>query len=76
MRKLLTHHSLVVKEFDTGEVVTELVRLDPATRRVTCESLGEYQQTDDQPFTSCELLLMAAAERVARQLGYQPELPW
>lgn len=73
-RKIVAHHQLTVREYDDGEVVTQWQRLDPATRRLTSESLLNFQQSGKTPYTAEELAMIAAAERVARSLYTQNEL--
>lgn len=76
MPNLVALNTLSIKEHDDGTVVMQWGRLDRVTRRMTWADPFTYTQHEKQPLTIPELALFAAAERVAIDLGYQPELPW
>jgi hypothetical protein len=73
---LVALNTLSIKEYDDGMVTIQWGRQDPKTRRMTWADPFRYAQSLECPLTIPELALMAAAERVAGELGYAPELPF
>ena len=73
---LRANHKIVCREYDDGTVHLEVVKVDLATRRVTCATIAHYRQDDSAPLTTAEWMLVGAAEHVAQTLGYQPQLPF
>jgi hypothetical protein len=73
---LVAHNTMSIREYGDGRVTIQWARLDQGTRRYVWADPFHYRQSESAPLTVPELALMAAAERVAADLGYQPELPW
>lgn len=87
---MINHHSayysLAVSEWPDGKVCTYYGHIDNATHRLISESLGEYMQDRNQPWTPEELMELTlrawldrrAARRHAdaTRENAQPPLPW
>lgn len=76
MSEIVALNTLSIKEYADGQVCMQWGRQDPRTKRLTWTDPFWFEQHYKQPLTVPELALFAAAERVASELGYQPELPW
>jgi hypothetical protein len=76
MEDLVALNGLSIREFASGRVRMQWYRQDTRTGKLTYQDPLEIEQAASAPLTIPELALLAAAERVAEELGYEPELPW
>lgn len=76
VRKLMAQNMLIVDEFDDGITRILFQHLDPGTRRMVPDYTCEVVQDKLTPMTPEELMMVAAAERVAQRLGYTEGLNW
>lgn len=70
------HEQISVTEYADGSAAVRHGRIDEVTRRVVEQELMRLEQPNDDPFTAAEMLLIGAAELLARRLGLEHPLPF
>jgi hypothetical protein len=73
--RLANLNQLTVYEYEDGSNSATFWRMDPGTRRMIPSYLSGVEQPAREPFSSAELLLMAALETYADYLQDTGQLP-